>query len=118
MSLIFRQLFDHESWTYTYLLADPESREAILIDTVKEQADRDLKLLQELGLDLKFLLETHIHADHITAAASLRVRTGAKIALNAMANVKTADLQLQDGDELSFGPFRLRAIATPGHTNA
>ena len=115
--MIFRQLFDYESWTYTYLLATVETKEAILIDTVKEQAERDLSLLRELGLKLRFLLETHIHADHVTAAASLRAKTGAKIALNATAGVTAADIQLKDGDELVFGRFRVRCIATPGHTN-
>jgi sulfur dioxygenase len=115
--MIFRQLFDYESWTYTYLLADAATKEAVLIDTVKEQAERDLTLLRELGLTLKYLLETHIHADHISAAASLRAKTGAKIALNAAAGVKTADIQLKDGDEITFGSHRIRCITTPGHTN-
>jgi len=115
--MIFRQLFDYESWTYTYLLADEATKEAVLIDTVKEQAERDLTLLRELGLNLKYLLETHIHADHISAAAALRAKTGAKIALNATAGVKTADVQLKDGDEVTFGSHRIRCITTPGHTN-
>ena len=70
--LIFRQLFDYDTWTYSYLLADSESREGVFIDTVKERGDRDLKLLKELGLNLKFLLDTHVHADHVTGAARLR----------------------------------------------
>ncbi len=117
-ALIFRQLFDYESWTYTYLLGDPETREAVLIDSVKEQQERDLTLVRELGLKLKYLLETHIHADHITAAAALRAKTGAQIALNSVAGVKAADIQLNDGDELSVGRFKIRAITTPGHTNS
>lgn len=116
--IIFRQLFDQESFTYTYLLADPRTKEAALIDSVKEQAPRDLNLLKELGLNLKYLLETHVHADHITAAASLRQQTGAKIAISAIAGVKAADIQIKDGDELAIGEFRIRAIATPGHTNS
>ncbi len=116
-AMIFRQLFDYESCTYTYLLADPVSREVALIDTVKEQAERDAVLLRELGLKLTYLLETHIHADHISAAALHRAKTGAKIALSAAAEVRVADLQLKDGDELSLGRFSIRAITTPGHTN-
>jgi sulfur dioxygenase len=116
--MIFRQLFDYESWTYTYLLADETTREAALIDTVKEQVERDLALLRELGLNLKYLLETHIHADHVTAAAALRVKTGAKIALNAIAGVSVADIQLEDGDELTLGAHKIRCLATPGHTNS
>ncbi|MFN7790684.1 MAG: MBL fold metallo-hydrolase, partial [Pseudanabaena sp.] len=64
--MLFRQLFDQETGTYTYLIADPISKEAVLVDPVLEQVERDLKLLRELGLTLKFCLETHIHADHIT----------------------------------------------------
>lgn len=115
--MIFRQLFDYETWTYTYLLADPETKEAALIDTVKEQAARDLNLLGELGLKLKYVIETHIHADHVTAAAVLRSKTGAKIALNAVAGVKAADVQLKDGDELLLGRIKIRCLATPGHTD-
>ncbi|MCE9624978.1 MAG: MBL fold metallo-hydrolase [Deltaproteobacteria bacterium] len=70
--LFFRQLFDYETWTYTYLIADPETREAALIDTVKEQVQRDLNLVKELGLHLKFVMETHVHADHITGADEIR----------------------------------------------
>lgn len=116
--MIFRQLFDYESWTYTYLLADPQTKEAVLIDSVKEQVERDVTLLRELGLRLKYLLETHIHADHVTAAAALRAKTGAQIALNAVAGVKVADIQLKDGDELSLGSYKIRCLTTPGHTNS
>jgi sulfur dioxygenase len=116
-NIIFRQLFDYETWTFTYLLADPETKEAILIDTVKEQADRDLKLLQELQLKLKFILETHIHADHITGANILREKTGAKTGVSKVAAVSAADLALDDGQELSFGKLKLKVLSTPGHTN-
>lgn len=115
--LIFRQLFDHETWTYTYLLADAKSREAILIDTVKERADRDLALLEELGLKLKYVLDTHVHADHVTGAAKLKAATGALSGVSKVAGVKQAELALEDGQELSYGPFKLRVISTPGHTN-
>lgn len=116
-NLIFRQLFDYETWTYTYLLADAASKEAILIDTVKEQVERDLGILKELGLKLKFVLDTHVHADHVTGAGKLRAATGAKTGLSKSAGVACADLALEDGQELSFGEFRIRAIATPGHTD-
>lgn len=116
-NLIFRQLFDYETWTYTYLLADSASKEAVLIDTVKEQSARDLGILQELGLKLKYVLETHVHADHITGAAKLREATGAKAGLSKTAGVACADVALEDGQELSFGPFTIRAMTTPGHTD-
>ena len=74
--MLFRQLFDPETSTYTYLIADPEAKTAILVDSVLEQVERDLQLLAELGLTLKYCLETHIHADHITGTAQLRESTG------------------------------------------
>jgi glyoxylase-like metal-dependent hydrolase (beta-lactamase superfamily II) len=74
--MLFRQLFDRETSTYTYLLADQQTQEAILVDPVLEQVERDLKLLTELGLSLRYSLETHIHADHITGTAKLREMTG------------------------------------------
>lgn len=116
-NLIFRQLFDYETWTYTYLLADRASGEAVLIDTVKEQVERDLGVLKELGLRLKYVLDTHVHADHVTGAAKLRAATGAKTGISKAAEVACADIALEDGQELNFGPFRIQALATPGHTN-
>lgn len=117
INLLFQQLFDYETWTYTYLLADRKSGGAILIDTVKEQVPRDLKLLEELDLQLKYILETHVHADHVTGAFGLREVTGAKICMSAAAKLDCADLALVDGQKLSFGPIQIQAIATPGHTN-
>jgi len=116
-NLIFRQLFDYETWTYTYLLADAASGEAVLIDTVKEQAERDITLLRELGLKLKYVLDTHVHADHVTGAALLKAATGAKSGVSKVAGVNAAELQLEDGQELSYGPFKLKVLVTPGHTN-
>ena len=115
--MIFRQLFDYETWTYTYLLADSGTMEAVLIDTVKEQLERDLALLKELGLTLKYALETHVHADHVTGAGLLRQRTGCKVGVSAAAKVSCADIQVTDGLELAVGKLRIRAMATPGHTN-
>jgi glyoxylase-like metal-dependent hydrolase (beta-lactamase superfamily II) len=116
-NLIFRQLFDHDTWTYTYLLADAKTKEAVLIDTVKEQVERDLAILQELGLKLKYILDTHVHADHVTGAAKIRSATGAKTGLNKTAGVTCVDLALEDGEELAFGDFKIKAMATPGHTD-
>ena len=116
-NLIFRQLFDYETWTYTYLLADAATKEAILIDTVKEQVARDLQVLKELGLKLKYVLDTHIHADHITGASALKEATGALTAVSKRAGVPCVDIAIEEGQELAFGSFRVKAIATPGHTN-
>lgn len=115
---IFQQLFEAQSSTYTYLLADAVSKDAVLIDTVIETVDRDLKLVAELGLKLVYVLDTHIHADHVTGAGEIRKRTGAKTAVPKTASVPCADLNLSDGDELNFGPFKIKTFETPGHTDA
>ncbi|QRK10739.1 MBL fold metallo-hydrolase [Archangium violaceum] len=114
--MLFRQLFDAETWTYTYLIADEATREAALIDPVLEQVDRDLQLLTELGLKLTLVLETHVHADHITGAGQLRERTGARVAASP-AGAPCVDLQVKDGEELAVGGLRIQVIATPGHTD-
>lgn len=114
--LIFRQLFDAQSSTYTYLLADEKSREGVLIDPVFEQARRDSALLAELGLHLRYTLETHVHADHVTGAWLLRQRAGSRIVVSARSGVEGADLYVNHGDKLAFGSRSLAVRATPGHT--
>jgi sulfur dioxygenase len=114
--MIFRQLLDRESCTWTYLVGDEWSREAVLIDPVQELLDRDLGVLDELGLKLVYVLETHVHADHVTAAGLLRARTGAKVGVAAAAGVTNADLELADGDAIRFGLQAIEVRATPGHT--
>lgn len=117
--LIFQQLFERESSTYTYLLADSFSKEAVLIDPVFETVDRDLKLLEELGLNLKYVLDTHIHADHVTGAGAIRSRmNGVKTVVPKNANVSCADIEVGDGDKVFFGPFSIEAIETAGHTDS
>lgn len=117
-NLIFQQLFDSASWTYTYLLADFESKEAVLIDTVIENVERDLKLVDELGLNLKYVLDTHIHADHVTGSGKIRNARGVKTAVPKKANVPCADINLAEGDQIKFGPFVIKVLETPGHTDA
>jgi sulfur dioxygenase len=114
--MLFRQLFDPQSSTYTYLLADPASREALLIDPVFEQARRDAALIDELGLKLAWTLETHVHADHVTGAWILRDKLGSRIAVSAQSGAEGADKYIRDGDSVSFGKRRLEARPTPGHT--
>lgn len=116
--LIFHQLFDLETSTYTYLLADPKTKEAVLIDSVLEQVERDMKLIEELSLNLKYVLDTHIHADHITGAGEIRKRTGAKTGVSHKANVECADLLLKEGVEIPFGKHSLKVLETPGHTDS
>ncbi len=116
--LIFHQLFEPETSTYTYLLADPLTREAVLIDPVLETVERDLKLIEEEGLRLLYILDTHVHADHITGADQIRRRTGAKTGVSSKAGVTCADLALVDGQELRYGSHVLRVLETPGHTNS
>jgi sulfur dioxygenase len=115
--MIFRQLFDPQSSTYTYVLADESTREAVLIDPVFEQARRDAALLYELGLKLRWTLETHIHADHVTGAWLLKQRLASSIAVGAGTGAECADRYLEDGDEILLGERALRALATPGHTS-
>jgi glyoxylase-like metal-dependent hydrolase (beta-lactamase superfamily II)/rhodanese-related sulfurtransferase len=114
--MIFRQLFDPQSATYTYLLADAETRDAVLIDPVFEQVRRDAALLNELDLTLRYTLETHVHADHITGAWVLRKRTGCKIALSNESGAEGMDRPLANGDKVEFGNRYLKVCATPGHT--
>jgi len=114
--LIFRQLFDPQSSTYSYLLGEPRSREAVLIDPVFEHARRDAALVRELDLQLKATLETHVHADHVTGAWLLKRQFGAVILLAAASGAEGADRGLVHGDRVSFGDRHLHVRATPGHT--
>lgn len=116
-TLLFRQLFDPESSTYTYLIADSQTSEAVLIDAVLEQVDRDLQVLDDLGLTLRYCLETHIHADHITGAGKLRQQTGCRIIVPSNATAGSADGALVDNETLTIGAVQIKAIATPGHTD-
>ncbi|MFO0687863.1 MAG: MBL fold metallo-hydrolase [Myxococcota bacterium] len=115
--MIFRQLFDLETSTYTYLLGDSQSREAVLIDPVRERWERDLGLVHELDLRLIYTFETHVHADHVTGSGILRERTGSKVVVGTGTGVSNADRMVADGCEVRFGTQALVAIETPGHTN-
>ncbi len=118
MSLIFRPLFEKESSTYTYLLVDSDTKEAIIIDAVAETQQRDIGLIEELGLDLKYIIETHVHADHITSSCPLKQKfTNAKIVLGEASLVACADILIKDGESLKFGDYRVKAMSTPGHTD-
>ncbi len=115
--LVFRQLFDPTSSTYTYLLADGRNGAAILIDPVFEQVRRDGALIEELGLRLIYALETHVHADHVTGAWLLKHRTGCGIGLSAASGAEGADRYLVQDDVVAFGDRNLQVRQTPGHTS-
>ncbi|MDZ4741365.1 MAG: MBL fold metallo-hydrolase [Alphaproteobacteria bacterium] len=115
--MIFRQLFDSQSSTYTYLLGDEASGEAIIIDPVFEQVRREVALIEELGLRLVASLETHVHADHVTGAWLLKEKLGSRIALSDRSGAQGADLYLTHGARVTFGQKYVEARATPGHTN-
>lgn len=115
--MIFRQLFDAESSTYTYLLADPISGEAVLIDPVFERHARDRALLRELGLKLTHTLDTHLHADHVTGAWLMKQAVGSRIVLSRRYGAEEVDVPVDHGDAIRFGHFALEVRATPGHTD-
>ncbi len=114
--MIFRQLFDPATFTYTYLVGDRPGGEAVIVDPVREQAQRDLALVRELGLKLTWIVETHVHADHVTGARALRSSTGARSAVSRHCGATGFDRLLDDGDIFEFGMAKLTVIATPGHT--
>ncbi len=110
------QLFDAASSTYTYVVFDENTREAMIIDPVDDQVERDLATLRQYGLKLLWTVETHAHADHITSAGLLAEHAGARTAAPAGCGITTAAVQLQDGDQLHVGSESLHALHTPGHT--
>jgi sulfur dioxygenase len=112
----FRQLFDARTFTYTYLLADPESKEAVLIDPVYEQLERDLGVLSDLGLNLIYGINTHMHADHVTSTGMLKRRTGSQSVIGKASGAR-ADRYVVAGELVKFGKFALECRSTPGHTN-
>ena len=118
-ALVFRQLFDADSSTYTYLLADPVSKMAVLIDPVFEQHQRDRALIEELGLTLLATLDTHCHADHVTGAWLMQQALGSKIGISGRYGdmVSGADYLLDHGNRVEFGDRALEVRATPGHTD-
>jgi sulfur dioxygenase len=115
--LVFRQLYDPQSSTYTYLLGDGRGGDAVLIDPVFEQARRDAALIGELGLCLIATLETHVHADHVTGAWLLKRRLGSRIMMAAASGAEGADCYLVQDDVVAFGRRRLLVRETPGHTS-
>jgi sulfur dioxygenase len=115
--MLFRQLFEPLSSTYTYLLGCEDTGQAILIDPVIVSIERDLAELQRCGLNLTYCVDTHLHADHITAALEMKNRTGSRIAAPAEERVPCADVNLEEGKPFQFGSVVLAPMHTPGHTS-
>ncbi|WP_083218847.1 MBL fold metallo-hydrolase [Candidatus Thiodiazotropha endoloripes] len=115
--MIFRQLFDHESSTYTYLLAQRIGGEALLIDPVKSNVDQYIQLVREMDLKLVFAVDTHIHADHVTGIGELRQSTGCTSAMGEMSNTDCVSLHFNEGDKLKVDNLYLDILYTPGHTD-
>ena len=116
-ALLLRQLFDSDTGTFTYLLADVASGEGLLIDSVFEQHNRDLSLIRELGIQLVASLDTHAHADHVTGSWLMHAATGCAIGLAGVASAANVSLPLSAGDRVPFGARTLEVRATPGHTD-
>ncbi len=114
--MIFRQLFDHNSHTYTYLIADAHSRQACVIDPVLERSQQYLQLLAELNLSLAFALDTHVHADHVTAIGHLRKATGCLTMVGSQGDIACSSESLQHGKKVMVGDLCLQVLYTPGHT--
>ena len=116
MALLFEQLFDPESSTYTYLIADDEAKVAALIDPVVEQVERDLARVAARGLRLLSTIETHVHADHVTGGAALTERTGSRPVVHRHSPVTCEAVRLAEGDRFYVGALALEVLETPGHT--
>ncbi|HDZ15957.1 MAG TPA: MBL fold metallo-hydrolase, partial [Methylophaga aminisulfidivorans] len=115
--MIFRQLFEKNSGTYTYLIADEVSKEALLIDPVLEETDLYIRLINELGLILKVAMDTHTHADHITALGKLRELTQCKTLMGRESGSSCASAHFADNEHIAIGSITVEALHTPGHTD-
>ena len=111
-----KQLFDDDSSTYTYLLWDTNTKDAIIVDPVDLQVDRDLKEVQELGLTLRYGVNTHAHADHITGTGLLKQKVEGFQSVISEASKADADVKIGNGDKIVFGARSLQVRSTPGHT--
>lgn len=115
--MIFRQLFEPDSSTYTYLLSCTETGKTALIDPVLDTVGRDMELLQEMGLSLDFTIDTHVHADHLTGAKRLRELSGSRIVYPSMVDTACIDIGLREGEPFALGTITVHPLFTPGHTD-
>lgn len=118
MKYLIKQFFEPESSTYSYFVINKSTKETIIIDPVIETFDRDLEIIKELGLKISYVFDTHVHADHITAANKLRELTNAKTVIGSGAKVKCADILIDDNQIIKLGDLEVHAISTPGHTDS
>jgi glyoxylase-like metal-dependent hydrolase (beta-lactamase superfamily II) len=114
--MLVRQLFDAQTFTFTYIVADNFGSEAIIIDPVDSKIEQYMKLLKELNLKLKYVFDTHVHADHITAAGKLRELTDCITLLGAGTNAKCVSKVVKDGEKIQVGSLEFTVLETPGHT--
>jgi glyoxylase-like metal-dependent hydrolase (beta-lactamase superfamily II) len=115
--MLFKQLFEPDSSTYSYLIACPDTGECAIIDSVIDTAERDLSVLQAHDLKLTYTIDTHVHADHLSGASRLKAMTGSKIAYPAIDELACVDIGLQEGETFRIGNIELHPLFTPGHTN-
>jgi sulfur dioxygenase len=115
--MLFRQLLHKETSTYTYILADEDTKKAIIIDPVDEHVGQYLNVLNEYDLTLQYTLDTHVHADHITGSGLLREKTDCESVMHQKANIKCVSIKIEDNETLGFGNLKLKSIFTPGHTD-
>lgn len=115
--MLFRQMFEPQSSTYTYILASGAGREALIIDPVKEQLEAYLRVISDLDLKLVRAIDTHTHADHVTALGDLRERTGCITLMGEFTKAECVSESVRDGDRIDVDGIRLRAVYTPGHTD-
>ena len=115
--MIFKQIFDQKSSTYTYLIASDKGREALIIDPVIENVDEYIKLLKELDLKLVKVIDTHIHADHITGASKLKDITKCSTIMGDRTPAESVEIKVKDDEYINLDNLKIRAMYTPGHTS-
>ena len=115
--MFFRQLFDKSSSTYTYLIASAKGREALLIDPVLDNVESYINLLKELDLKLVKIIDTHIHADHITAANELKNQTNCKTIMGDQSPADTVEIKIKNEETIKLDNLKIKALHTPGHTS-
>lgn len=115
--MLFKQLLEPDSCTYTYLLSCDQTGETVLIDPVLDTAERDLQILSDMGLKLTYTLDTHIHADHLSGAQRLKSLSGSQIAYPAIDVLPCADIGVEEGKPFQVGNITIHPLFTPGHTN-